>query len=80
MIQYRFRIGTVARRAWLENDEEAKEFAEFINADEWHRDTTIIKFMVDDMVCQFEIDTADLNNIEPKFKNIKIWQSDIIKL
>ena len=80
MIQYRFTKGILSYPASLENDEQAKDFAEFINADYWERDTTIIKLRDGDMVCEFEIDTVDLKNIVPDFKNVKIWESKLIKL
>ena len=59
MIQYRFRIGKDTRRLWLENDEEAEDFAKFINAEEWYRDVIIIILRDGDMMCQFEINDED---------------------
>ena len=78
MIQYRFKIGITSHRAWLENDEQAKEFSEFIGA-EWERDTMIFKLQKDDNFCMFELEIGDMENKELlkelDFKNINIWGS-----
>ena len=78
MIQYRFKIGVTSHRAWLESDEQAKEFAEFIGA-EWERDTMIFKLQKDDNFCMFELEIGDMENKELlkelDFKNINIWGS-----
>ena len=74
MIQYRFRIGNRSDRAFLNNDEEAIDFAKFIGA-EWERDTAIFKLKQDNKFCTFELEIKDaeiVNSLE--FKNVNIWE------
>jgi len=74
MIQYRFRIGNRSDRAFLNNDEEADKFSEFIGA-EWERDTAIFKLKKDNKFCTFELEIKDaeiVNSLE--FKNVNIWE------
>jgi len=74
MIQYRFRIGNKSDIAFFDNDERAKEFANFIGA-EWERDTAIFKIQKDNKFCSFELEIKDaeiINSLE--FKNVNIWE------
>lgn len=77
MIQYRFKIGITSHRAWLENDEQAKEFSEFIGS-EWERDTMIFKLQKDNNFCMFELEIGDIENKKLLnklgFKNVNIWE------
>ena len=79
LIQYRFQIGIYANRAWLQNDDEADEFAKFIGAKEWWRDTMMFKVTDGDMHCMFEADIEDLKNNNYFFNNVKIRQVETIK-
>lgn len=78
MIQYRFKIGAASHRAWLENDEQAKEFSQFIEA-EWERDTMIFKLGKDNRLCMFELEIGDMENKKLlnklEFKNVSIWET-----
>jgi hypothetical protein len=75
MIKYRFKIGVTSQVASFENDEQAKEYAQFIGA-EWERDTIICKFDKDDLHCRFEIDLSQIKDINTfEIKNMIIWKT-----
>ena len=75
MIKYSFKLGITEYPAWFENDEQAKEFAEFIGASV-ERDTWIFKYNYEEFSCKFEIDPSQVRDIETlEIKNLKIWKN-----
>lgn len=78
MVKYRFKIGITDYPAWLENDEKAKEFAEFIGASV-ERDTCLFKYNYKDFTCRFEIDLSQIKDIKKlEIKNLEIWENNKI--
>ena len=76
MIQYRFKKGIDEYPAWFNNDEEAKQFAEFIGASV-ERDTCIFKYNYKDFTCRFEIDLSQIKDIKKlEIKNLEIWKTN----
>ncbi len=74
MIQYRFKIGVTDYPAWFNNDEEAKEFAEFIGAT-LKRATCIFKYDYKDFSCKFEIDLSQIKDIKQfEIQDLQIWK------
>jgi hypothetical protein len=77
MIRYRFNIGNVSNIAYLDNDDSAKNMAEFINAD-WERDTIIIHNSCNNFNYRVEIEIGD-NDIfllsKLKIIDVKTWNT-----
>ena len=77
MNNYNFKIGNTSMYACLENDEEAKEFAEFIGA-ELEKHCMIVKLQKDNKFCMFELELKDFESSEIirnlEFMNVRIWE------
>ena len=72
MIKYSFKLGITEYPAWFENDEQAKEFAEFIGASV-ERDTCVFIEKYNDFSCKFEVDLSQIKDIKQfKIQNLKI--------
>ena len=75
MKKYRFKIGITDYSAWLNNDEEAKDFAEFIGAD-FSLDTVTFKGELNgkNFLIEMEIGNKNLDNFNVSdFKSILVW-------
>lgn len=75
MKKYRFKIGRVSSTANFNNDEEAKEFAEFIGA-EWSLDTVAFRGELNgkNFLIQMEIGNKNLDDFNVSdFKSIEVW-------
>ena len=77
MKYYNFRIGNTSMPACLEDDEQAKRFAEFIGA-KLEKHTMIFKLQQDNKFCMFELELKNakmaeiIRNLKPD--EIKIWE------
>ena len=75
MKKYRFKIGKVSSTATFNNDEEAKDFAEFIGAD-FSSDTVTFKGELNgkNFLIEMEIGNKNLDNFNVSdFKSILVW-------
>lgn len=74
MKQYRFKIGIESSVAWLKNDEQALDFANFIGA-HCERDTAIFKLKQDNKYCTFELEIENAKLLKKlKFEKVNIWE------
>ena len=83
LIPYCIRKGAEGKIIYLENDEEAKDIADFFNATKWERLTMLLRGSFDDIQYRIEIELGnnDLRTLgDLEIVDVKTWKAQKLEL